>query len=228
MAVRVFVLGGSTLQRRGLSALLSDWEDFHLLGDADGRPPLPDSRWSSADLLLVVVPIDLERLGDRLRAFRAGGSRLVLFVDRGQESLWADRGGFRFDGLLTTDTPPEQLRTALGLVLEGFVVLPSAVGEHLQTLVGTLPPLPDQELPRLTPREREVLELLADGLSNAEIAARLGITPAGARDHVSRLLRALGQPNRVMAVQFARRAGLLPPADPHPAAGRAERQNVAR
>jgi DNA-binding NarL/FixJ family response regulator len=126
------------------------------------------------------------------------------------EALRADASGF-----LLKDLPPEQLAAALHTVTRGDTLLAPAVTRRLIahfTATGR-PPRPPDAFTLLTPREIEVLRLLAAGLSNAEIAAALFIAETTVKTHVARLLTKLGLRDRVQAVVFAYRHGVVP-ADP--------------
>src|SRR5690242_7438582 len=119
------------------------------------------------------------------------------------------RAGAR--GFLTKDAGAEDIREALVAVARGQAVLDPAVHHHLVELVAAgapaAGPLPDN----LTPREAEVLSLIAAGLTNAEIAGRLCVSPATVKSHINHLLSKTGARDRAQAVTYAYRHGLAPP-----------------
>jgi DNA-binding NarL/FixJ family response regulator len=119
------------------------------------------------------------------------------------------RAGAR--GYLTKDAGAEEIRQALEAVVRGEVVLDPTVQRHLvDALAGgaaaAAPALPDG----LTPREAEVLALIADGLSNAEIAGRLVVSEATVKSHVNHLFAKIGARDRAQAVAYAYRNHLAP------------------
>jgi DNA-binding NarL/FixJ family response regulator len=111
-------------------------------------------------------------------------------------------------GFLLKDARPEELLGAIRSVASGdAVVAPSATRRLLDHVAGALP-VPDSRIERLTPREREVLEEIAKGRSNAEIAAELFMAEATVKTHVGRLLSKLEQRDRVQLVVFAYESGI--------------------
>ncbi|MBB5137526.1 DNA-binding NarL/FixJ family response regulator [Thermocatellispora tengchongensis] len=116
-------------------------------------------------------------------------------------------------GFLLKDTKPADLLSAIRLVVQGGALLsPSVTRKVVSEFVSRSPrPIrPHPGLDRLTDREREVLCLVAEGLNNDEIAARLGVSPATARTHVSRTMIKLSARDRAQLVVFAYQSGLVP------------------
>ncbi|TWH69839.1 response regulator receiver domain-containing protein [Micromonospora olivasterospora] len=117
-------------------------------------------------------------------------------------------------GFLLKNVPPEELLTAIRVVAEGdSVVAPSITRRLLDRFAGQLGPGPaeDPRLAQLTERERQVLLLVAQGLSNAEIAARVHVAEATVKTHVGRILAKLQLRDRVQAVVLAYESGLVTP-----------------
>ncbi|MCA2215021.1 response regulator [Jidongwangia harbinensis] len=117
-------------------------------------------------------------------------------------------------GFLLKDVSPEQLVGAVRLVRSGDALLAPAITRRLVERFAAHdsgPPPVHRDLTALTPREREVLELLAHGLSNAELAGRLHLSEATVKTHVARILAKLGLRDRVQAVVVAYRTGLVRP-----------------
>jgi DNA-binding NarL/FixJ family response regulator len=116
--------------------------------------------------------------------------------------LDALRAGAR--GFLTKDSGAEEIEQAIAAVVRGEAAIDPAVQHHLVEAVAARPELPHG----LTPREAEVLALIAEGLSNAEIAARLVVSEATVKSHVNHLFTKTGVRDRAQAVTFAYRHGL--------------------
>jgi len=113
------------------------------------------------------------------------------------------------------DAPPEEIAAAVRIVASGDALLAPAVTrgviEEFARLEPPATPAPPAALHELTPREREVLDLLARGLSNPEICERLVISEATAKTHVARILQKLDLRDRVQAVIYAYESGLVAP-----------------
>jgi DNA-binding NarL/FixJ family response regulator len=113
------------------------------------------------------------------------------------------RAGAR--GFLTKDAGAEEIERAIAAVVRGDAAIDPAVQHHLVDAVARRPELPDG----LTPREAEVLTLIAQGLTNGEIAARLVVTEATVKSHVNHLFTKTGVRDRAQAVSYAYRQGLV-------------------
>jgi DNA-binding NarL/FixJ family response regulator len=170
-----------------LAREIADQPDLALLDQPD-----------AADIVIVTP----ERLGE------IGKHRpAIVFLGDGTaaESLG---GGLR--ALLPDDADPRLVVGAVRLVARGLIVLPeAAIDPRPATELGEDEGLPTDERVQLTPREREVLELLAAGASNKIIARRLGVSVHTAKFHVASLLRKLGASGRLEAVGIGLRTGLL-------------------
>lgn len=119
-------------------------------------------------------------------------------------------------GFLVKDTEPTELLRAVRVAARGDALLsPSVTRRLIADVVARLPaPRKSSELDQLTDREREVMALVASGLSNDEIAERLVISPATAKTHVSRVMSKLGARDRAQVVVFAYESGLARPRQP--------------
>ncbi|MDX6488429.1 MAG: hypothetical protein QOK13_1044, partial [Gaiellaceae bacterium] len=126
------------------------------------------------------------------------------------EALRAGASGF-----MLKDAPPEELVAAVRIVASGDALLAPAVTRAVIDEFARRQPVAEPRVPaavgELTPREREVLDLLAGGLSNPEICAQLVISEATAKTHVAHILQKLGLRDRVQAVIYAYESGLLTP-----------------
>jgi len=195
--LRIGVVGEDALARGGLAARLG--AAGHSLaaelppGEASG-PALSGADAVAWDLGTDPAPEELAALSPDLP--------VVALLAREEQAGGALAAGAR--GALFRESSPERLGAALGAAAHGLVVLdPALAARLLRPLAG----LEGQD--PLTPREREVLTHLADGLSNKEIATRLSVAERTAKFHVESILAKLGAANRADAVMRAARSGLL-------------------
>jgi DNA-binding NarL/FixJ family response regulator len=214
--IRVLVVDDQTLMRSGLVGMLSVHDDLEVVGEAaDGLEAVQRAAVLRPDV--VVMDIRMPRLDGieatrRLRSAPHGPRVLVLTTFDLDEYVWqalrAGAGGF-----LLKDAPPERLADAVRTVAAGEPLLaPSVTRRLVDRYVGG--PAADQAarlLADLTPREREVLDLVVEGLSNAEVGARLHLSEATVKTHVTRVLGKLGVRDRVQAVVLAYESGLVTP-----------------
>jgi two-component system, NarL family, nitrate/nitrite response regulator NarL len=179
------------LARRALAAALA----FAGLADE-----LVDDASAAIDIVLFDDgPAPLPGL---LRPEPNGDERWLALVASGARAKAALSGGFR--GALGRDVPPEVLAGAVSALRHGLIAIdPRFAADVLPSPAPFGPPL------ALTPREQQVLELLAEGLSNKEIGAQLGVSPHTAKFHVTALLDKLGAETRTEAVVLAARSGLI-------------------
>ncbi len=213
--LRILLVDDHVLFRKGLARLLDAQPDFEVVGEAaDGLEAVEQARVLRPDLVLM----DLRMPGcDGLAATRRIKGELpavqvvMLSVSEDEHDFFeAIRSGA--DGYLVKDMRPELLFQELRGLADGQVPLSRAMtGKLFRQLarperVGA--PLAAMEV--LSLRERDVLALLAEGCSNAEIAAELGVALNTVRNHVRSILEKLGLQNRVQAAVYAVRAGLAP------------------
>lgn len=219
MAVRVVIVDDQALVRAGFRMVLDSQPDLQVVGEAiDGADALRVLDRVGAD----VVVMDLRMpIMDGVEATRRIVARpadhrprvLVLTTfDTEADAFAALRAGA--SGFLLKNVPPEELLAAIRVVAEGdSVVAPSITRRLLDQFAGRLGPVPteDPRLAQLTEREREVLLLVAQGLSNAQIATRVHIAEATVKTHVGRILAKLQLRDRVQAVVLAYESGLVTP-----------------
>jgi DNA-binding NarL/FixJ family response regulator len=196
--------------------MLSVHDDLEVVGEAaDGLEAVQRAAVLRPDVVLMDVRmprLDGIEATRRLRAAPGGPRVLVLTTFDLDEYVWqalrAGAGGF-----LLKDAPPERLADAVRTVAAGEPLLaPSVTRRLVERYVGG--PAADEAarlLADLTPREREVLDLVVEGLSNAEVGARLHLSEATVKTHVTRVLAKLGVRDRVQAVVLAYESGLVTP-----------------
>ncbi|MGW3347182.1 response regulator [Nonomuraea rubra] len=213
--VRVVVVDDQELVLAGFAALLSGAPDMTVVGQArQGEEAVRLVRATRPDLVLMDVRMPVLDGIEATRLIRADpglpDTRVVILTTFGLDEyvFGALRAGAV--GFLLKDTPPEELLRAVRVVMAGDSLLsPSITRRLIEVFAGSPAPVPGRAaMPVLTDREADVLTLVARGLSNAEIAARLQIGPATVKTYVSRLLTKLGGTARVHLVIAAYESGL--------------------
>lgn len=216
MSIRILLVDDQELVRTGFKMVLDAQPDMTVVGEAsDGLQAVAKARGTPADV--VVMDVRMPRL-DGIEATRricqAGERPRVLVLttfDLDEYAFAALKAGA--SGFLLKDVPPEELLFGIRAVHSGdAVVAPSTTRRLIDAFA---PMLPTGEGPRsldlggLTARETEVLTLIAQGLSNTEIAERLFVSEATVKTHVGRVLAKLSLRDRVQAVVFAYETGLV-------------------
>ncbi len=219
--IRVLVCDDQALVRTGYVTIFSAQPDLEVVGEAgNGHEAVQAARRLRPDV--VVMDIRMPLL-DGIQATRqlagpdAESAPKVLVVTTFNVDAYvydALRAGA--SGFLLKDAPPVELVNGIRTVARGEALLAAAVtrhlighfAEHLRS-ADTSRPARQDVVHALTPRELEVLQLIAEGLSNAEIAAAMFITPETVKTYVSRILAKLGLRDRVQAVVLAYRVGLV-------------------
>lgn len=214
-AIRVVVVDDQTAVREGMAVIVGMDPGIVVVGTAaDGHRALELVAETSPDVVLMdlrMPRMDGVEATRRVRAEHPGTAVVVLTTyDDDVNVLAALRAGAL--GYLTKDAEPRQIRGAVRTAAQGNVVLDPQVHTKLLTAAGRGPspaaaspsPLPDG----LTPREAEVLRLVAAGLTNAEIAARLVVSEATIKTHVNNLYAKAQVTSRSQAVVYAHRHGM--------------------
>lgn len=210
--IRVLIAAPSAVVRAGLEALVASSPALHVVGHATGAPALAQA---IDDLRPDVVLLELEPLDEPSaapRALAAGGHApaLVVLADLppGSGPVEALRSGIR--ALLPRQATGPEIVAAVQAAAAGLVVLhPEAVESLLPLLPAPACGLPAPASEALTPREVEVLGMLAEGLGNKTIARRLGISEHTIKFHVGSILAKLNASSRTEAVTLGARQGLI-------------------
>ena len=214
--IRVLLADDQALVRSGFRLILETREDLDVVGEAeDGREAVELARKLRPDVILMDVRmpnVDGVEATRRLAALGSPARVLILTTFDLDEYVYeAIRAGA--SGFLLKDVQPAQLVDAVRVVAAGEALLaPTVTRRLLDRFAGQLPSSePPPELARLTERELEILTLMAEGLSNAELAERLFLSETTVKTHVSSVLRKLELRDRVQAVVLAYRAGVARP-----------------
>ena len=216
--IRVAVADDQALVRAGFRALLDAEDDIEVVGEAsDGDEAIRIARSESPDVFLM----DIRMPGtDGLEATRAitaddrlTGVRVVILTTFDLDEYVFEALRIGASGFLVKDTYPAELVQAVRAVARGDALLSPGITRRLVEEFATRSrrPTPVADLDLLTEREREVVALVGEGLSNDEIAERLIMSPATAKTHVSRAMVKLGTRDRAQLVVLAYESGLVRP-----------------
>jgi DNA-binding NarL/FixJ family response regulator len=221
--VRVLLVDDDDLMRAGLDAVLSSDATVEVVGEAsDGRRALEQVRAHGPDVVLMDVRMpDLDGIAATREVIAAfPEAKVVILTTFEQDDYIFGALNAGASGFLLKRTSPEDLIAAIHTVAAGDSLLSPSVTRRVIERLAQQPtaeiPL-DQRLDDLTPREREVLEQVASGLSNGEIASALVIEESTVKTHVKRILMKLRLRDRVQAVIFAYESGLTRPGPKTPA-----------
>ncbi|MEI7643970.1 MAG: response regulator transcription factor [Chloroflexales bacterium] len=211
--IRVLIVDDHAVVRRGLQSILDLEADIQVVDDADsGLSAVEKARALSPGVVL--LDLKMPGMGGALacRAIKAISphSRVLILtgVDSEQEVMTALEHGA--DGYVLKDAPADELLHAIRVIASGQAYLqPSITRRVLRRLSATSAPQPALLPPQLTPRELDVLRLMATSRSNKEIAESLTVTEETVRSHIKSILGKLHQPNRMQAVLAALRLGII-------------------
>ena len=219
--IRVLIVDDDDLMRAGLRGVLSSDAAIELVGEAnDGREAAYRVRLLRPDVVLMDVRMpDLDGVSATREVLAAFPEvKVVILTTFEQDDYIFGALSAGASGFLLKRTRPEELIAAIHTIAAGDSLLsPSVTSRVVERMAAQPPPdaARDARLDELTPRETEVLELVARGLSNSEIAAELVIEESTVKTHLKRVLAKLGARDRVQAVIFAYETGLTGPrADP--------------
>jgi len=215
---KILIADDQALVRVGLRKILESDAELTVVGEArDGEEAITEARFLRPDVVLMDIRMPvLDGIEATRRIVREQpGTRILILTTFGLDSYVYDALRAGASGFMLKDAPPEEIAAAVRIVANGEALLAPAITRTVIEEFTRQPVVVAPELPRavaeLTPREREVLDLLALGLSNPEICARLVISEATAKTHVARILQKLGLRDRIQVVIYAYETGIVQP-----------------
>lgn len=216
MTIRVAIADDQALVRAGFVSLLNNADDLSVVGEAaDGVEAVDVARRTRPDVMLMDIRMPVV---DGLAATRTivgdadlAATKIVVLTTYELDEYVFEALRIGASGFLSKDVDPADLRNAVRIVAAGHALLaPSVTRRVVDAFAAAVPAPKDPErLDALTDREREVLALIAQGLSNDELAERLIMSPLTAKTHVSRILAKLGARDRAQLVVIAYETGLV-------------------
>ena len=213
--IRTLVAASSPVVRAGLEALLTKSAAVAVVGVTSGEMLADDVETHEPQVVLLAVDSHdgtSTAIPSRVALSPDAASRtpaVVLLADAPTASWTAEaiRGGAR--GVLPSDATPEEIIAALEAAAVGLVTLPAEIAADVAAASRPAPRQPPSPTQPLTPREIEVLGMLAEGLANKNVAARLGISEHTVKTHVASILMKLDAFSRAEAVAIGARQGLI-------------------
>ncbi|MFW5981049.1 MAG: response regulator [bacterium] len=207
MKTRILIAEDHDLVREGICKLLEFYEDFEVVAEAgDGLETVTKVREVNPDLVL--LDLNMPRMDGiatipKIKEINSEVKVLILTIHDGEEYIYeVVRAGA--EGFVQKDIKPEDLRNSINRVMDGERVFPKSIEDQVsETATSTL------EIEELSAREQEVLELLAKGMSNRDIAAALFISEKTVKNHVSNILKKLDVNDRTQAVLLSLKIGLV-------------------
>ncbi|EOD67851.1 response regulator [Amycolatopsis vancoresmycina] len=215
--IRVLLVDDQRLVRAGFRSILDGEDDIAVVAEAaNGREALQAAHDHHPDVVLMDIRMPvLDGLAATRHLLEDPGvpTKVVILTtfDLDEDVYGALRAGA--SGFLVKDTEPEELIHAVRVVARGDALLAPSITRRLiaEFAARVTRPAPSPALDRLTDREREVLSLVAAGLSNDEIARELTLSPATAKTHVSRIMTKTGKRDRAQLVVLAYESGAVTP-----------------
>jgi DNA-binding NarL/FixJ family response regulator len=214
----VLVADDQALVRVGLRKILETEPEMTVVGEArDGQDAIAAARRLAPDVVLMDIRMPvLDGIEATKRIVAAEPScRVLILTTFGLDGYVYDALRAGASGFMLKDAPPEEILAAVRIVANGDALIAPAVTraviEEFARQQPAITAAPPAAIAELTPREREVLDLLISGLSNPEVCQRLVISEATVKTHVARILQKLNLRDRVQAVIYAYETGLITP-----------------
>jgi two-component system, NarL family, response regulator YdfI len=206
-AIRIAVASTSAVRRAGLESIIRSHVEFHLAGSFGAVASLVSFARSTE---LDVIVIDTDSIRDLLLGPTSDAAIVLLTeITEARSISLLLRSGVR--AILSRESDPDDVLSAIYASYDGLVLLSTPTAESLAALFGDQPLEVETELSEeITSRETDVLRMLAQGLVNKDIAARLGISEHTVKFHISSILDKLGASTRTEAVTLGIRRGLIP------------------
>ena len=206
-AIRIAVAATSAVRRAGLESIIRSHAEFHLAGSFSAVASLVSFARSTE---LDVIVIDTDSIPDLLLEPTSDAAIVLLTeVTEARSISRLLRSGVH--AILSRKSDPDDVLSAIYASYDGLVLLSTATAESLAAVYGDQPLEVEAELSEeITSRETDVLRMLAQGLVNKDIAARLGISEHTVKFHISSILDKLGASTRTEAVTVGIRRGLIP------------------
>ncbi len=218
MSIGILVADDQALVRAGFRMILEAEQDLRVVAEAkDGAEAVEAARRARPDIVLMDIrmpKLDGLEATRRIMAASDQPPRVLMLTTFDLDEYVFDALHAGASGFLLKDVPPEQLVAGIRVVVEGDSLLsPTVTRRLIESFVRDHPRAskPPAQLEELTPRELEILELVARGLSNAEIADLLVVSGTTVKTHVARVLSKLGLRDRVQAVVLAYETGVVSP-----------------
>jgi len=206
-AIRIAVVATFAVRRAGLESIIRSHAEFHLAGSFGTLASLVSfARCTELD----VIVIDSDSIHDLLRELTSDAAIVLLTeVSDARSISRLLRSGVR--AILSRESDADDVLSAIYAAYDGLVLLSTAIADSLAGVFGDqLAEVDDELSEEITSRETEVLRMLAEGLVNKDIAARLGISEHTVKFHISSILDKLGASTRTEAVTLGIRRGLIP------------------
>jgi len=217
MTIGVLIADDQALVRAGFRMILETDQDLRVVAEAsDGAQAVEASRRTRPDIVLMDIRMPVMDGLEATRRIVAGKDppRVLMLTTFDLDEYVFDALVAGASGFLLKDVSPEQLLAGIHIIAEGDSLLsPSVTRRLIESFVRDHPPTPQPPpgLDELTARELEILQLLARGLSNAEIAELLFVSGTTVKTHIARVLSKLGLRDRVQAVVLAYETGVIRP-----------------
>ena len=219
MTIRVLVVDDQSLVRAGFRLVLENHDDLEVVGEAsNGHEAIHSAGRLKPDVVLMDIRMpELDGIAATRAITATHPARVLVLTTYDLDEYVYDALQAGASGFLLKDTPPDQLADGIRAVAAGEALLAPTVTRRLIeefARVGPARRVRPAELDELTPRELEVLQLVARGMSNAEIAADLFLSETTVKTHVAHVFSKLGLRDRVQAVVLAYESGLITPGRP--------------